>query len=178
MFCAEERKCLPTDGIVQNREFSALLRVREALVPNTSVQKCPEHMCPQYTRATSQNSEGSVMSKSKGRKTRLATSRTASRGVQWSPASSLFYSTKRRSDPSKMVPMAWLSRLCARLIGSHLGGRTHGEVAGGHEPHYRESRLCRNRNSHRGTQRNFSSCLNSAALGIQTRKCTGPEGTP
>ena len=45
-----------------------------------------------------------------GRKIRLAMSRTASRGVQCSPASSLFSSLKRRTSSSKIVPIAWLSR--------------------------------------------------------------------
>ena len=35
---------------------------------------------------------------------------TASRGVQCSPASSLFSSLKRRTSSSKIVPIAWLSR--------------------------------------------------------------------
>ena len=39
-----------------------------------------------------------------------AISLTASRGVQCSPASSLFSSLKRRTSSSKIVPMAWLSR--------------------------------------------------------------------
>ena len=45
-----------------------------------------------------------------GRKTSFAISRTASRGVQCSPASSLFSSLKRRTSSSKIVPMPWLSR--------------------------------------------------------------------
>ena len=40
-----------------------------------------------------------------GRNTSLAISRTASRGVQCSPASSLFSSLKRRTSSSKIVPM-------------------------------------------------------------------------
>ena len=36
-------------------------------------------------------------------------SATASRGVQCSPASSLFSSLKRRTSSSKMEPMPWLS---------------------------------------------------------------------
>ena len=40
-----------------------------------------------------------------GWKTSLAISRTASRGVQCSPASSLFSSLKRRTSSSKIVPM-------------------------------------------------------------------------
>ena len=35
---------------------------------------------------------------------------TASRGVQCSPASSLFSSLKRRTSSSKTVPIPWLSR--------------------------------------------------------------------
>jgi hypothetical protein len=45
-----------------------------------------------------------------GRNTRFAISRTASRGVQCSPASSLFSSLNLRTSSSKTVPMAWLSR--------------------------------------------------------------------
>ena len=45
-----------------------------------------------------------------GRKMRFAISLTASRGVQCSPASSLFSSLKRRTSSSKIVPIAWLSR--------------------------------------------------------------------
>ena len=45
-----------------------------------------------------------------GRKIRFAMSFTASRGVQCSPASSLFSSLNRRTSSSKIVPMAWLSR--------------------------------------------------------------------
>ena len=45
-----------------------------------------------------------------GRKISFAISLTASRGVQCSPASSLFSSLKRRTSSSKIVPMAWLSR--------------------------------------------------------------------
>ena len=45
-----------------------------------------------------------------GRKTSFAISRTASRGVQCSPASSLFSSLKRRTSSSKIEPMPWLSR--------------------------------------------------------------------
>src|SRR5262245_37471284 len=40
----------------------------------------------------------------------FAISLTASRGVQCSPASSLFSSLKRRTSSSKIVPIAWLSR--------------------------------------------------------------------
>ena len=39
---------------------------------------------------------------------------TASRGVQCSPASSLFSSLKRRTSSSKMVPIPWLSRPACR----------------------------------------------------------------
>ena len=45
-----------------------------------------------------------------GRKISFAMSFTASRGVQCSPASSLFSSLKRRTSSSKIVPIAWLSR--------------------------------------------------------------------
>ena len=45
-----------------------------------------------------------------GRNMSCAMSFTASRGVQCSPASSLFSSLKRRTSSSKMVPIAWLSR--------------------------------------------------------------------
>ena len=45
-----------------------------------------------------------------GRKTSLAISSTASRGVKCSPASSLFSSLKRRMSSSKIEPMPWLSR--------------------------------------------------------------------
>jgi hypothetical protein len=44
-----------------------------------------------------------------GRNTRLAIRRTASRGVQCSPASSLFSSLNLRTSSSKTVPIEWLS---------------------------------------------------------------------
>src|SRR5438876_12115376 len=44
-----------------------------------------------------------------GRNTRFAISRTASRGVQCSPASSLLSSLNLRTSSSKTVPIEWLS---------------------------------------------------------------------
>ena len=51
-----------------------------------------------------------LSSSTTGRKTSVAISRTASRGVQCSPASSLFSSLKRRTNSSKIEPIPWLSR--------------------------------------------------------------------
>ena len=51
-----------------------------------------------------------LSSSATGRKTSVAISRTASRGVQCSPASSLFSSLKRRTNSSKIEPIPWLSR--------------------------------------------------------------------
>ena len=50
-----------------------------------------------------------LISASIGRNTRFAISRTASRGVQCSPASSLFSSLNLRTSSSKTVPIEWLS---------------------------------------------------------------------
>ena len=74
-------------------------------VSSATVSIPPVPQAPSYSRYVPE-----VIWSAMGRKTSFAISRTASRGVQCSPASPLFSSLKRRTSSSKIVPMPWLSR--------------------------------------------------------------------